>query len=188
MNEQDFRRIADKTNKIMKPYFTLSNRPGSKSDIVIMDPHNSWIWEACEPYLQHLPEVFEQWKRENEGDPNLDVTNFNPYIKTLNDFGIIKKLFKRIDMLVVKERMKRDRIVLEHWDLAVDMMKDSPFNLIDDLTSVGVEYKAPKNETLSNGQTLSDWSPTPREEKAVLYRVSEQILKECKIRSIDDYE
>lgn len=183
MNEQDFRRIADKTNKLMKSRFDSDHRPGSKTDIIIMEPQRSWIWEACEPFLSELPDIWDYWKKENE-----EFRNAQPYISALDKLKIIDILYKKLDMLVVRERMKRDRIVLENWDLAIDMMKDSPFNIVDDISSVSVEYKIPKKVELKNGQTLGEWNPSPREEKAVIYRLSEQILKECHIHSIDDYE
>ena len=187
MEEQDYRRIVDKTNKVMRSRFTGANRPGSKTDEVIKDPKNSWVWEACEPYLEHLPEVFDQWKIENS-ETEVDLDKFNPYIKTLNDWGIIKKLYKKIDIYRTQETMKRERIVIENWDLAVDMIKDSPYNIEQSMSSVEVTYKQLKKQELNNGQTIIDWSPTPSQEKQVIYKLSEAILKECKIDSIDDYE
>jgi hypothetical protein len=176
MNELDYRRIADKVNKIMRSYYDIDRRPGSKTDICMLNRPE--IWEGCEPYLEHLPEVWERWKLENEGNDEIQAVN-NPYIKALDAYRVIDRLFKKIEWFQKKDEMKRYRIILENWELAQDITKNSPYKLLDYHNSVEVEWRmAP----------IDKWSPTQAEERRVIYKVSEQILKELKLRDISEYE
>jgi len=176
MTEKTYRRIADKINKIMKPYYDIDRKPGSKTDECMFNRPE--IWEACEPYLDHLPEIWEQWKRENEANDDIQMVN-NPYIKALDSYRVIDRLYRKIDSYVARDYMKRDRVILENWELAESIVSDSPYKLINSINSVEVEWKE---------RSPVKWSPNRSEERRVIYQISEQILKELHINDLGKYD
>ena len=182
MDQQDYERIRDKTNKIMKPFFDIDHKPGSDKDNIIKEPEREATWTSCEPYLSHLPEVWGEFKKENP-----DMASYNPYISTLDKCGIIDRLYKRRNQYAFQNSMKRERIIEDNWDLAEDIIKNEKYTIKRTSVSLEIQLKSPKKYEEKNGQTSIEYL-TEGEEKNIIFKLSEQILRILHIKSIDDYE